>query len=92
MSTQLNSPIIAGNEQHAERMSTFSEIAPHEIKKNIMKLKQSFSADEFRISVQIVKQVASSISPLLAHIFNLSLTHGIFPELLKKKSKCYDIT
>ena len=46
-SAQLNSPIIPGNEQHAERMFTFSEIAPQEIKKNIMKLKQSFSADEF---------------------------------------------
>ena len=33
MSAQLNSPTIPGNEQHAERMFTFSEIAPQEKKK-----------------------------------------------------------
>ena len=81
MSAQLNSPIIPGNEQHAERIFTFSEIAPQEIEKIIMKLKQNFSMDEFGFSAQIVKQLALSLSPLLAHIFNLSLTHGIFPEL-----------
>jgi len=33
MSAHLNSPIIPGNEQHAERIFTFSEIVSQEIKR-----------------------------------------------------------
>ena len=84
MNMQLNSPSVPVNEQHAENSFSFSEIKPHEIEKVILKLKRSFSKDEFGFSAQTVKQIASSISPLLAHIFNLSLMHGVFPELLKK--------
>jgi hypothetical protein len=47
--------------------------------------KRVFFADEFGFSAQF-KQIASSISPLLMHIFNLSLTHGVFPELSKNKN------
>ena len=33
----------------------FSEIAPQEVKRHIMKLKQSFSLDDFGFSTQIMK-------------------------------------
>ena len=69
--------------KHQTHLIFLSEIAPQDVKTHIMKLKQSFSLDDFGFSTQIVKQIAPNIAPLLAHIFNLSLLNGVFPDLLK---------
>ena len=49
-----------------------------------MKLKNSSSSDEFGFSTRTVKQVATDVAPLLAHIYNLSFVQGVVPALLKK--------
>jgi hypothetical protein len=44
---QLNTAFVPVNEQHAENLFSFSETVPQEIEKVILKLKRSFSKDEF---------------------------------------------
>ena len=59
------------------------EISP-QVLYNILKLLQNKnSTDSNGLSTKLLKSVASEISVPLSHIFNLSLTQGIFPSKLK---------
>ena len=54
---------------------------------NIIKLIQSKSSTDINgISMRLLKSVAIEVGSPLAHIFNLSLQQGIFPDL-RKQSK-----
>ncbi|XP_065582319.1 uncharacterized protein LOC136041561 [Artemia franciscana] len=81
----LNVPTISfDNDHQSENPFDFSETTPKQVRKIIMKLKNSSSSDEFGFSTRTVKQVATDVVPLLSHIYNLSFVHGVFPDLLKK--------
>ena len=54
-----------------------------EIEKEIGKLKDRKSPGPDNIPPKIVKLTKDKITPVLCHIFNLSITQGTYPELLK---------
>ena len=57
---------------------------PAHVKKVICSLAPKLSCDVSGISTRMIKLVGDEISTALAHIFNLSLTSGIFPKSLKQ--------
>ena len=61
----------------------FKPTSPKEILDIIGKFKNGKSSGYDDISPSVVKQIAPFISKPLAHIFNLSLSTGIFPSALK---------
>jgi len=61
----------------------FNEIGPIHVSDIIKSLPNKSSQDLNGISLKLVKSVRTEISTPLAHIFNLSLTNGVFPESLK---------
>lgn len=56
---------------------------PKEIQKQIMKLKNGKSPGLDGLKAEHLKSVATVISPVLAHLVNLSFQSGIFPTSLK---------
>jgi hypothetical protein len=56
---------------------------PEHVKKVIAKFKPKTSCDVQGQSTKMIKLISHEISVPLAHVFNLSLSHGIFPEKLK---------
>jgi hypothetical protein len=56
---------------------------PEHVKKVIAKFKPKTSCDVQGQSTKMIKLISHEIAVPLAHIFNLSLSHGIFPEKLK---------
>jgi hypothetical protein len=71
-----------------------------EIISTISSLKNKKSSGFDRFNVYLVKNIAQQIAPVLTHIFNLSFSQGIFPNILKlsivipifKKAKSIQIT
>lgn len=61
----------------------FEPISGVELLKEIRSLKNSYSCGNDGISNFILKHIAYNIADILAHIFNLSVNFGIFPEQLK---------
>ncbi|MBM3939105.1 MAG: hypothetical protein FJ333_10715, partial [Sphingomonadales bacterium] len=61
----------------------FNEIGPIHISDIIKSLPNKSSQDLSGVSLKLVKSVRTEISTPLAHIFNLSLTNGVFTESLK---------
>jgi hypothetical protein len=55
-----------------------------EVKKTIGSLKNKKSTGFDNFTVEIIKYVADEISPVLAHIINLSYVKGVFPNKLKQ--------
>jgi len=56
---------------------------PEHIKKIIKQLHPKLSQDSQGVSTKMIKLVGNEISVSLAHIFNLSLRSGVFPDKLK---------
>jgi hypothetical protein len=56
---------------------------PEHIQKVIKKLQPKLSYDANRVSSKMIKFIGEEISIPLAHIFNISLREGVFPEKLK---------
>jgi hypothetical protein len=56
---------------------------PEHVKKVISKFQPKTSCDVQGQSTKMIKFISHEISVPLAHIFNLSLRHGVFPEKLK---------
>jgi hypothetical protein len=54
------------------------------ILKIIRKFKQKPSCDIHGVSTKMIKFIGPEIAKPLAHIFNLSLMHGTFPDMLKQ--------
>jgi len=61
----------------------FSNISEQDIVSSISMLKNTFSAGPDSVPGPVIKYVKFLIATLLAHIFNLSCTTGIFPDGLK---------
>jgi len=61
----------------------FNEIGPIFVSDIIKSLPNKSSQDLNGVSLKLVKSIRTEISTPLAHIFNLSLSNGIFPESLK---------
>ena len=57
---------------------------PEHVRKVIMNFKNKFSCDVQGVSTHMIKLVGSEISIPLSHIFNLSLSTGLFPTQLKQ--------
>ena len=62
---------------------TLGKISPGEIADIIKESKSKVSTDIDGLSMKLLKTVAIEISFPLSHIFNLSLSQGIFPSALK---------
>ena len=62
----------------------FSDISPTLICDIIKYLESKSSTDSDGISSKLLKRVSNEICIPIAHIFNLSVNQGIFPEKLKK--------
>lgn len=60
-----------------------SPVTDDEIKKEINGLKANKSSGPDTIPPRIVKYASESITPVLTHIFNLSIQKGIYPDMLK---------
>jgi hypothetical protein len=60
------------------------QTSPAEIVNIIRSFETKTSSDIDGISVKLLKEIAIEISFPLAHIFNLSLVTGTFPEALKR--------
>lgn len=56
---------------------------PHEVYTTFMSLKNSKSRDVNGLEIRPVKFVLDLLLPVLTHIFNLSLSTGIFPEKMQ---------
>jgi hypothetical protein len=56
---------------------------PEHIKKIIKSLQPKMSTDAEGVSTKMIKYIGNEISSPLSHIFNLSLSTGIFPNKLK---------
>jgi hypothetical protein len=56
---------------------------PELIKKVIKNLKPKLSNDAEGVSTKIIKSIGNEIALPLSHIFNLSLSSGVFPSKLK---------
>ncbi len=61
----------------------FNPLIPADIKKYILSFKPKKSIDDNSINMFLLKQIAEEISKPLCHIFNLSLSSGQFPDLMK---------
>jgi hypothetical protein len=59
---------------------------PEHVKKVIRKLANKNSCDVSGVSTRMIKTVGNEIAVPLSHIFNLSLSNGVFPSQLKKLS------
>ena len=59
------------------------EVAPSEVRDIISSLKTS-AAGWDGISTKILKKSSEALLPILVHIFNLSITNGVFPTELKR--------
>lgn len=59
-----------------------------EVKKTIAGLKSSYSSGWDGINNIVLKQCKDIVAPILAHICNLSMTSGIFPDCLKMANVC----
>jgi hypothetical protein len=71
--------------QHYNSNSMFMyPTTPNEILKICSTLKNSNSSGDDDISNNLLKQIIPSICDVLSHIFNLSLTTGVVPSLLKQ--------
>jgi hypothetical protein len=57
---------------------------PEHIKKVISKFQPKTSCDVQGQSTKMIKFISNEISRPLSHVFNLSLSQGVFPEKLKK--------
>ena len=60
------------------------EVAPEDIVKSVNNLKGSLSRTPDNIPAYFFKEIASSILPILAHLFNLLLSTGSIPSQWKK--------
>ena len=60
------------------------EVAPEDIVKSVNNLKGSLSRTPDNIPAYFFKEIASSILPILAHLFNLTLSTGSIPSQWKK--------
>ena len=60
------------------------EVAPEDVVKSVNNLKGSLSRIPDSIPAFFFKEIASSILPVLAHLFNLTLSIGIVPSQWKK--------
>ena len=60
------------------------EVAPEDIVKSVNNLKGSLSRTPDNIPAYFLKEIASSILPILAHLFNLTLSTGSIPSQWKK--------
>lgn len=69
--------------QHRPHSLFIEPVDTNEILNIIKDLKNKKSTGFDNISVDFVKKVALSISTVLVHIINLSLTNGVFPDKLK---------
>ena len=56
---------------------------PEHIKKIIRKLQPKYSYDANGVSTKMIKSIGDEIAFPLAHIFNISLREGVFPQKLK---------
>ena len=61
----------------------FNPTSIHEILEIVRSLKSTKSTGHDELSVSLLKQIVHFIASPLSHIFNLSLSQGIFPDLLK---------
>lgn len=96
IATDLNTEYFPANQEaiydpkkfiinHTNKSLFFKPIIPAELFSIVVSLnnKSSISACD-RVSCILVKKIASSIVDVLTHVFNLSLTSGVFPTSLKK--------
>lgn len=60
-----------------------SPVTPDDVHRIILTLKNTGSVGFDGISTKVIKYVCDLISPPLAHIINLSLTTGVYPDNLK---------
>lgn len=58
-------------------------VTPCDIHRIIQSLKNTTSTGYDEITTAVIKYVSDIISPVLCHIFNLCIFHGIFPTKLK---------
>lgn len=56
---------------------------PNDILNIIKKLKSTNSTGYDDISTNVLKYVSTKLAPILSHIINLCISHGVFPEKLK---------
>ena len=61
----------------------FNPTNAHEITEIVRQLRSSKSSGYDELSVHLLKQIIHNIASPLCHILNLSLSSGIFPDLLK---------
>ena len=77
----------------------FNPVTPTEVKRVTTELKSKHSCGLDGISTRILKLCPSNIALILAHIFNLSLSEGVFLKVFKqakvilvfKKGSTYDV-
>lgn len=62
----------------------YVKVAPHDIEKIINTLSSKKAPGLDNIRVQDLKLIKNQISPVLANFINLSLSSGLYPDLLKK--------
>ena len=61
----------------------FTPTDTHEIIKIVKSLKNSNSSGHDEITTKLLKQIITDIAPPLMHIFNLSLSNGVYPNSFK---------
>ena len=61
-----------------------SPISIFEIESIINETKVKYSNDTYNLNMSVIKEIRVEITPILFHLFNRSLSEGIFPIALKK--------
>lgn len=69
--------------KNADKIMKNNSLTPDELDKAFNTLQSNKSPGIDEISVNVVKEIYETIKPVLLHIFNLSITKGIFPSQLK---------
>ena len=61
-----------------------SPISIFEIERIINETKVKYSNDTYNLNMSVIKEIRVEITSILFHLFNRSLSEGIFPIALKK--------
>ena len=79
----INNTICNTNNNNLSQSIYLTPVDSNDIKKYIMTLKSTKSEGYDNICTNVIKCCKNEISLVLAHLVNLSLEHGVFPDKLK---------
>lgn len=69
--------------RHIPSSIVLNPVTKEEIIQIIKSMKNQYSAGFDKINIFLIKQNLNVITPVLVHLFNLSLTEGVYPDQLK---------